>query len=1283
MEHKKRKQICLALSAGALLATALSAVGLQYSSAKDGFASDNFSYESLSASQSLEVEREVCTGQEWTGTENAINITTVNTLPDSANVIPYANKETAFYGARDYKRQDSAYYQQLTGTGEQWELTVLGSPTAAQELGEFQSVEYQKDSSDGWKQVELPASWTSYGFDYSIYTNYQMPFQESVTFPKAPENDNPVGLYRKNFQLKDSMLQDNGKVYLTFAGVESAYYVYVNGQEVGYSEDSYNPHSFDITDLLHPKGQDNVLAVKVLKFCDGTWLEDQDMIYDGGIFRDVYLTSAPNVHIQDYKMVADLADDYDSAAVQLDVSVENSSTENAANLAAEVVLYDEDGAVFAEKNFDLEDTASGSTTDNELILQVMKPDLWDADHPNLYTVVISLYDREKNVHYESVSQNLGFRKLTFTSTEVADRENYVHTTQKYDTVKLNGKRLLLKGVNRHDTDPETGKYVSHEVYEADVKLMKQNNINAIRTSHYANDDYLYYLCDKYGLYLMCETNNESHALQNQSKNLAQLEQAAMGRQVTAYERLKNVTANLMWSIGNESSSSMPKGNQANAMFSKMIWYFKDQDPTRMVHYEGICRGGDSAGGVDMISHMYSAPSEVRSDIKLESNMPYILCEYDHAMGNAVGNLKEYCDIFRSSNNMMGGFIWDWVDQSRKISLPVGGWDYYSTQDAHISGLNQLAGFYLGYGGDWGDKVNDKNFCQNGLVSADRDPQPELKEVKYQYQDFWFSSAEEELQGHVLTVKNEGISKDLSEYRLLWELLEDNRVVSSGELEESLPAGEQKEVTVPYVLPTERKAGAEYYLNVSVRLKEDGLAGKADTEIAYEQFRIATQVPAVLRTVHAEGVSVTDKDGGYLVSGKAFQFEVNGTTGNIENYLYQGKVLLEQGPVPNIDRALTDNDYLTYYDAMEHIRLNGKPVVSQDNYGRYVVTVSQKMDADGEIDISAVYTIDGSGAITVAWNFDFSKTREFTKIGTVLKLPEGSEQIDWYGNGDSESYSDRCTYTRVGEYHSTVNQMYYPFARPQDCGNLTGVKWISVSNQDTGLGVLIAGEDDVNASALHFTPKMLQEAEHTYDLQPSKETYLTVDAMVSGTGNSSCGPKTLSDYTVTKRRCDYTYTILPIGEGADPVELAKQYKSGVQEVVDTGSQETPSPLPTASVTPPDAPMVTTEPEEKKATKVTGVRVKAIKKKMLLVNWKKQSGMQYKVAYATSKKKLSKQKNGSVKAVKGVKIVNAKNGSITLKKLKSGKKYYLKVCAYRTVNKKTQAGKWSAVASKKVK
>lgn len=1261
-----------------------SAASEKKAAAKEGnsFVSDAFDYGTLPASSARELSREVCTGNEWKGTGNNLDITSVNTLPDSVNAIPYADMETAYYGAKDYNREGSAYYQLLTGKNEKWDLIVFDNPKDANAMEGFEKEDYQKEQADGWKEVELPASWTSFGFDHPIYTNSSMPFEQRTLFPMAPTEKNPVGLYRKTFTVKDSMLQDNGKVYITLAGVESAYYLYVNGVEVGYSEDSYDPHTFDITDLLNPQGQENTLAVKVFKFCDGTWLEDQDMIYDGGIFRDVYLTSTPTVHIEDYDLKTTLNDDYTAGTVDVTLDTLNDSTDPAENMAAQMTLFDDQGKKCATDNVDISSIVSGDSQSTNISLAVDSPKLWDSGNPNLYTAVISLYDKKTGIHYESVSQNVGFRELTFTSTQVTDDGKYNNNTDYYETVKLNGKRLIIKGVNRHDTDIETGKYVSKEIYETDIKLMKQNHINAVRTSHYPNDDYLYYLCDKYGLYVMCESNNESHAIYSEEDKLSKLETAAMTRQSASYERFKNTTCNLFWSIGNESSQgwSQKNGDYANGMFAHLVQFFKDRDDTRMVHYEGMSGGQKGSTGIDMISHMYYDPASIVGYGTDASHMPFILCEYDHAMGNAVGSLKEYWDIIRTYDNMLGGFIWDWVDQSRKVAIDDNGWNYYGREDAHTSGLYDLDGYFLGYGGDWGDSGFDKNFCQNGLVSADRDPQPELKEVNYQYQDFWFSSSEEKLTGQTIVAKNETLSNNLSEYDVVWELQEDATVISTGVLQEDLAPGETKNITVPYVLPDTLKTGADYYLNISVRLKEDTPFDKAGEEIAYEQFAISANVSNAVKETSNGTVTISPQNGGYLVTGTDFSFEVNGSTGAIENYKYQNELLVSKGPLPNIDRANTDNDeYISFGDVLNNLVLDGTPELSKDDNGNNVITAKWKVNYKGEGTITAQYTILGNGAVIMNFKYDFSatKAKQFAKFGTVMTLPKGSENVTWYGNGDSESYSDRCSYTRVGQYTSTVSDMYYPFPMPQDCGNLTGVKWISVNSEEKDQGLLIVGEEDVNASALHFSIKDLYEAKHTYELQPSEETYVTVDGAATGIGNYSCGFKPLDEYLLKEKQYEYTYTILPVDKNSDTMELAKKYKSTAQ-VPSPQVTNTPAPQETQQV-----PQPTAQAEKKAApAKVTGVTVKAAKKK-LTISWKKQSGMKYKVAYSTSASKLSKQKNGSVKAVKGVKVLSTTKNSITIKKLKSGKKYSVKVCAWCKQEGKTKVGKWSSVKNGKVK
>ncbi|MCR5587674.1 MAG: DUF4981 domain-containing protein [Lachnospiraceae bacterium] len=1349
INHFFRKVVGCTLAVSLVFSGVSGNVSTKISAAEeDFFVGEELKFSSLPEEEVLSSSKAECTMDEWKGIDNNLNITAVNTMPDSSNLVPYADVESAYIGARDYKKEGSKYYQCLTGENEKWDLTVFASPAEADALDGFQNPNYTENEADGWKEVILPASWTSYGFDHSIYTNSAMPFEESTDFPLAPTEKNPVGLYRKNFKVNDSMLQDNGKVYITLAGVESAYYLYMNGELVGYTEDSYDPHSFDITSFLNPKGEENTLALKVYKFCDGTWLEDQDMIYDGGIFRDVYLTSTPALQIYDYDLDVSLNDDFTEGTIDVNAEVLNNAKKASKGMGLLLGLYDEAGNMVASAKTSLSDIESGKKGEAKLSLSVSDVKLWDNDNPNLYTAVLSLYEVGSALHYESVSQNVGFRELSFTSTTVD--ENYENTTESYDTVKLNGKRLIIKGVNRHDTDLETGKHISKEVYEKDIQLMKQNNVNAIRTSHYPNDDYFYYLCDKYGMYVMCESNNESHAIYGEEEKLCYLETAAMTRQSASYERFKNTTCNLFWSIGNESSHGWEEhpGTYANSMFAHLVEFFKDRDSSRMVHYEGMSGGEKGSTAIDMISHMYYDPASVLGYADSESNMPFILCEYDHAMGNAVGNIKEYWDIIRAHDNLLGGFIWDWVDQSRKVAIEDGAYDYYAEKNAHTSGLYDLAGYELGYGGDWGDKGSDANFCMNGLLSADRDPQPEIKEVKYQYQDFWFTAENEKITSGEIQVKSEKMSAKLSDYDVTWELTEDGKVIDSGVIEDEVLARETKTINVPYSLPAEIDKTAEYYLNISVKTKEESFLYEKGFEVSYAQFEIDTEKATVERKIQGSNVKVVRQSHYYVVSGENFSFRVNLKTGLMESYYFNDKLIMREGPAPNIARAKLDNDRLKYVNLLEYLTLAEIPEVRIDSDGNYMIvskwnssySLDKKTLEPGTVEMR--YLVEDDGAVTVKMDLDFTKTTimKFTKIGTTLSLEAGNENVSWFGNGDSESYNDRSSYTRVGVYDSTVDDMFYPFARPQDCGNLTGVRWMSVDDGKTGM--LVCGNEEVQTSALHFTTAQINKASHISHLSKCSKTFLTVDTAVCGTGNNSCGYETLEQYRVLNDKAySFEYTLLPISADTDVMALSKSYRNqnysmddssfvakevevvegsiqadaldsddsivtshnsldlsgelvvpGAEEDVNSETTDTSA----SNAAPASAAPATSTPATSQSTtsaavtsnsavkssvaKVTGVKVKG-KKKGLAVSWKAQEGVSYRIAISLNKKKLKKQKNGVIKANKGVKIYKSNKNKKVIKKLKKKKKYFVKVCAVRKADQ--VVGKWSAIKGGKTK
>ena len=1339
-----------------------------------------------------DVDKTKFTHKEWTGETytdvdgnqvKAADVYGINTEQASTfattNVV-YDSVEKAIKGAKDYDKAASKYVQFLTGKDQaDWSLVVLQNQALAQgdAYKDFYKTDYKATTNDWKTNLQLPCSWTRQRFDFSIYTNVTMPWQSkydsNVSAPNAPANYNPVGLYRKTFKVTDDMKAANGRVYLSFQGVESSYYVYVNGKEVGYSEDSYSPHSFDITDYLTTDGSDNLLAVEVHKFCDGTWMEDQDMYYDGGIFRDVYLYSAPLVHIQDYKVETDLDENYENAEMDLNVTVSNASTAAAEGYKVDVRLYDQDGNVFVnDMTMDLGTVpAADGDTDGTVSVSgsklVLSPELWSAETPNLYTMVLSLYDSKTGTYMGSVSQQLGFREIEFTKSEVDTNGNRTTTDSEYKPITINGKQLLLKGTNRHDTDPEYGKYVPHETQEEDIKLMKQYNLNALRTSHYSNDEYLYYLCDKYGIYVMGETNLESHALMNQGEKQANFKNLAMDRTVTAFNRLKNRTSIVMWSTGNENYYSS-SASYANGMFYDLIWYFKNNDSTRPIHSES----SDGNNGTDMRSNMYPSVDTLYS--RAAANMPYVLCEYDHAMGNAVGNLKEYWDAIRSSDNMLGGFIWDWVDQSRMLSLDnlpkayvvtdkkdgvtgsasissvnenpesgaltsksangyalfesdkynealsgsgksftvevickpasdgsdkvlmakgdhqfalktnsnkqleffayynnswnsvtaakpadwVGKWhqvvatydkgaikiycdgvllgegngntsiasgsvalgvgcsadngrtfdgeismgrvysralsleeikaqngttpaiteksddvllwadfagltvdesskpyDYYAEKDAHANLYSdEIKGNFYGYGGDSGESPNDNSFCVNGLVSPDRDVQPELYEVKYQYQSVWFSTDDSRLLGESIDVYNENNFLNLNDFDVTWTLTEDGKEIGSGKLsaEDTNIAGrESGSIKVPYraSMPEEKKAGAEYYLNLSVQLKEDTEWAKAGHEVAYEQFQIPAEVTKVEPTINTN-VTVDDSAEDVIkVSGTDFGFEVEKATGTLKNYVYKGETLLTSGPVPNYWRGILNNDNGNYDGNWKNVNKNvtaSDIAVGTNDAGQKTIRVTLASASQANLKQTMVYTVDGSGAVTVDATVDATGTSlgRYIRIGTVMELPEGYENVEWYGNGPVEAMWDREDFATVGRYSNTVSGMFYPYLDTQDTGTVTGVKWISVTNPSAKSAMAIAATDTVEASALHFTVDDLDQAQHPYELTKLDSTILTVNYRSQGTGNKSCGQDTLSAYLLPNNKAyTYEYTMVPYTTNdSDPMDVTRAYRT---------------------------------------------------------------------------------------------------------------------------------------------
>ena len=1372
------------------------------------------------------VDKVKFTHKEWTGTAytdvdgnqvNAEDVFGINREDASVPRIPYQDAEAAAEAVWDYNaRENSEYFQLLTGEDRAWELTVVQNEMLAEPfMGEdgFMTEGFIPNEADGWKEVTLPLSWTRDGqdFDFSIYSNTTMPWQSkydtNVTAPRSAVNYNPVGLYRHTFEVSDEMRADNRRIYLSFQGVESAYYVYLNGWEVGYSEDSYSPHRFDITDYL--VDGENLLAVKVHKFCDGTWFEDQDMIYDGGIFRDVYITSEPLVKIEDYTVVTDLDENYENAVLNISADVRNMSTTDHTGWSIRVNAFDENGAdVAGGALIPVDAVASASTGTVDIAIDVTAPKLWSAEDPNLYALVLTLIDGQ-GVEVETLSAQLGFRELEFTATEV--NSQYKVTTTRWEPVTINGQRLLLKGANRHDSDPIYGKTIPQATMLEDVKLMKQYNLNAVRTSHYSNDEYFYWLCNKYGLYMMAETNMECHAIMGNSSSIGLFYELGLDRTETTFERLKNNPSIVIWSIGNEMAYSTDPGF-GNGIFRDMIWFFKNNDPTRLVHSEGQNDGL----GTDMGSNMYPSVGTVQGRAG-SGKIPYVMCEYVHAMGNSVGNLKEYWDAIRSADNMLGGFIWDWVDQSRAVDLSelgtmyemtdrtgavgqvigtddqwitdagegslnggkafsgytlfddskynealsgtgksftfevivkpystsknsvfiakgdtqaalktkssgsgieffvydsgswksvstefpdnwvgswhqvVGvydkgaisiwvdgvrmgtsnvtdsiaasnhqlgigydaqnsrkldgeisiariytkaltaeeiqgqhsadpaitaddesillwldysdekseaqafGWDYYSEEYAHQNLYQEeMEGKFFGYGGDWGDVPNDNSFCQNGVVSADRTPQPELYEVKYQYQSFWFSADYSQLKNGEISVFNEYGFTNLNEFDVVWEVLENGVVVQSGNASDlNVAPGTTGTIRVPYQFPESVDDGAEYYLNISVRTKDETDLVPAGHEQAWEQFAIPVEVAQARAEISDAEVTVTETEDAYRVEGGSFSFDIRKADGIMENYVYDGETLMLEGPAPNFWAGLTENHERTsssgidsaWEGVSENIVVESiETTLNAD--GLNVITANLVFPDGGNTKETIIYTINGTGEVTVDMTVDATASGMggFVRVGSAAVLPAGFEQVTWYGNGPVETFSDRKTGARQGIWQTTASEFFYPYEKVDE-SVITDVVWMKVANENLNTALVVAARDFVETNAMHFTSTDLDTADHPYKLTPRAETIISVNFGTSGTGGATCGPGTLTQYRLPSSKVyNWNFTLMPVDADADAAavyEAVKGYHTVESYVTDDIDDKSVNDLDT--VLPPTACYVEGETADTRALK----------------------------------------------------------------------------------------------------
>ena len=1022
---------------------------------------------------------------EWNGKPRVFE---VNRLKPHVTSMPYTTVEEAVKG----DRHGSEWYQTLSGT---WKFFHVEKPSE-------RNNDFYKDNYDvsGWDDLPVPSSWQLHGYDHPIYTNVIYPWSQNnrVSAPGAPTEFNPVGHYRRTFTVPDKW--DGKRIRVHFEGVESAYYVWVNGNYVGYSEDSFTGHEFDINKYLR-KGENNI-SVQVFRWCDGSWLEDQDFIRLSGIMRDVYIYAVPPVHIQDFQIDATLTNNYQDGLLKTTAWIYNSTGTESDEYTVELSLYDESGAeVISPSSQKVSGIGpNGAEKSVHFELPLSKPKRWSAETPDLYTAVLAFKDGSgKLIQVES--NKIGFRKIEIKKDNGAPR------------LYVNGMPVKFHGVDRHELDPDHGRAVTYEQMEQDVILMKRFNINALRMSHYPNNPVMYDLCDKYGIYVIDEANVESHGANNDlPKNSDDWRAPAVDRMVSMVQRDKNHPCIILWSLGNEAGNGNVFASEREAAHNA--------DSTRFVHYEG------DWNNADVNSWMYFGPDAVRT--YNDANKPIMLCEYEHAMGNSVGDLQEYMDAFYGNPRSFGGFIWDFIDQ----------------------GLRHKGTPYFEFGGMWGDWQNDDNFCANGLVFPDRKIQPEMWEVKYQYSQVRVKNVDAS-KGKI-EVQSRFLFLTLSDYlEGYWQIKEDGKVIKEGKIDASqLNIGPNQKKEVSIKMPEiEFKNGSEYHLDVDFRLKKNQLWAKTGYSIGHEQFAINVgQAKSPKIDISSlPGHRVTRGTDEFTVEGDDFKIRIDQKNATIASYVLDGDTLIKDGGIPNFWRAPTDNDkgfnmergHGEWRHAGAKRSVKGaevKEVSAQETQ----VTFQLAFPDVGSSRMTLTYTIYGSGDVIVEYTFNPDGSKSYIpNVGTLFTVAGGYERVRFFGRGPDENYLGRNRGSFMGMYGTYADSMTVMYMEIGETGQRTDVKWAALTN-DEGKGLLIVGSPRMEFSAQHYSPEQLTDVKLPWELKRNKDIVLRVDLHQMGLGGiNSWGAEPLDAYRLfSKNEYSHKFRLAPIRQKLnDPTPLA--------------------------------------------------------------------------------------------------------------------------------------------------
>ncbi len=1023
-----------------------------------------------------------------------------------STLVSFPDEESALEGINS----KSPDYITLDGT---WRFNYANSP------GErpFWFFKDDYDVSD-WKDIKVPSNWQMLGYDVPIYVNITYPFKMDP--PKIPHDWNPVGSYKRSFNIPSGW--GDKEVFLQFGAVSSAFYVWVNEKLVGYSEDSKVPAEFNISGYIR-KGK-NTVAVEVYRWSDGSYLEDQDFWRLSGIQRSVFLHARPKTFIRDFFAKGDLDNGYKDGVLGVDVNLKSASA-GGKDYKVEASLYNGNQKLFTEsKEAGMSDSAL-TVKFNKTIPDVNK---WSAEKPNLYTLVLCLKDGEgKPLEY--VSSKIGFRKVEIINSQLL----------------VNGVAIYLKGTNLHEHDDVNGHVIDEATILKDIRLMKSNNINAVRTSHYPQQELWYSMCDKFGLYLIDEADIESHGIgYDKDVTLADKPEwaaAHLDRMQRMVERDKNHPSVIIWSMGNEA------GDGHN--FLNGYKWIKGRDATRPVQYE---RAGHSTNAPERHSDiwcpMYAKIEEIESYAGDGKNdRPLIMCEYAHAMGNSTGNLQDYWDVIEKYPKLQGGFIWDWVDQG-------------------LLRTDEIGEKYWTYGGDYGGEgvPSDGNFCINGLVWPDRTPHPGLAEVNKVYQYIGFEAADPGK--GIVNIRNKYAFTNLSEFNFEWEVVSGGATIQSGKVSiPDLKPGSNKLVSLP-IGKISADPGAEYFLNIRALRSDEWNSVPEDHVYASAQFKLPAESNAASIKRDELSLLQTKTVGSELeVSGSDMKVVFNLEKGRLKSFNYKGQELITKGPEPDFWRPPTDNDYGWDMDkklgiwkkAGERTTVT-KANISQPDPGKVVVSFAYDIPGtDGKkiAGYATSYTILGSGDIIVKNQFSrlADNVPEIPRMGMQMQLPEEFTNLKWLGRGPQENYSDRKTSAYVGVYESTVADQYTPYIRPQENGYKTDTRWLTLTD-DNGSGILIAGDPLICFAALNNihddfeSPGKLsvyrKDARiantHTIDVKPRELINLNIDLGQMGVGgDDSWGARIHTRYRLLDRKYEYSFRIRPVSKDDDVSRIGRE------------------------------------------------------------------------------------------------------------------------------------------------